>query len=58
MNVVVSDNNVLQGIFQDEKMKQAFSAYPELLCIDATYKAAGIEISSLYHAYRRWQWPF
>ncbi len=39
MNVVVSDNNVLQGIFfQDEEMKQAFSAYPELLCIDATYK--------------------
>ena len=37
MNVVVSDNNVLQGIFfQDEKMKQAFSAYPKLLCIDAT----------------------
>ena len=39
MNVVVSDNNVLQGIFfQDEEMKQAFSAYQELPCIDATYK--------------------
>ena len=39
MNVVVSDNNMFQGIFfQDEEMKQAFSAYPELLCIEATYK--------------------
>ena len=39
VNVVFSDNNMLQGIFfQDEEMKQAFLAFPELLCIDATYK--------------------
>ncbi len=27
----------LKGV-QDEQMKDAFKAYPELLCIDATYK--------------------
>ena len=35
----VHDTNVLQGIFfQNEEMKQAIAAYPELLCINATYK--------------------
>ena len=24
--------------FQDEEMKKMFSSYPELVCIDATYK--------------------
>ena len=39
VNVVVSDTDLLQGIcFEDEEMKQAFAAYPELLCIDAIYK--------------------
>lgn len=36
---MVNDSNVLHGIFfQDEEMMQAFAAYPELVCIDATYK--------------------
>ena len=39
MNVLVNSDNDLHGIFfQDEGMKQAFAAYPELLCVDATYK--------------------
>lgn len=24
--------------FQDQEMKQAFAAYPELVCVDTTYK--------------------
>ena len=29
----------MQGIyFQDQEMKNVFTAYPELVCIDATYK--------------------
>ena len=32
-------SEVLQGIFfQDQQMKQIFAAYPELVCVDATYK--------------------
>ena len=39
MNVLINNEKDLQGLFfQDEAMKQAFAAYPELLCIDATYK--------------------
>ena len=40
MTVLVNSDNDLDGIFffQDEGMKQAFAGYPELLCIDATYK--------------------
>lgn len=39
MNVLVNSDNDLHGIFfQDEGMKEALAAYPELLCIDATYK--------------------
>ena len=39
VEVFVNGENVLQGFFfQDKQMKQFFSAYPELLCIDATYK--------------------
>ena len=35
----MDNENVLQGIFfQDNEMKHSFSCYPELLCIDATYK--------------------
>ena len=31
--------NVLMGLlFQDREMKTTFSAYPEFLCLDATYK--------------------
>ena len=39
MELLVNESNVLLGIyFQDEQMKQVFATYPELLCIDATYK--------------------
>ena len=39
MEVLVNESNLLVGIyFQDVEMKQIFSAYPELICIDATYK--------------------
>ena len=39
MTVLVNSDNDLHGIFfQGEGMKQAFAAYPELLCIDATSK--------------------
>ena len=39
VELLTSDSNVLMGIyFQDEEMRQVFSAYPELICIDATYK--------------------
>lgn len=39
VEILVNEENVLKGIFfQDQQMKQVFSAYPELLCIDATYK--------------------
>lgn len=35
----MDDSNTFQGIyFQDNAMKQSFSAYPEFLCMDATYK--------------------
>ena len=33
-----SERNLKGIFFQDEQMKDAFKAYPELLCIDATYK--------------------
>lgn len=32
------DQNLKGIFFQDQQMKDAFKAYPELLCIDATYK--------------------
>lgn len=33
------EENDFKGIFfQDQQMKEAFHAYPELVCIDATYK--------------------
>ena len=39
MEVLVNESNLLVGIyFQDVETKQIFSAYPELICIDATYK--------------------
>ena len=39
VDVIVKDENIFQGIFfQDEDMKQVFASYPELVCIDATYK--------------------
>uniref|UniRef100_A0A1X7U9F9 ZSWIM1/3 RNaseH-like domain-containing protein n=1 Tax=Amphimedon queenslandica TaxID=400682 RepID=A0A1X7U9F9_AMPQE len=39
VEVFVNTDNVLQGFFfQDESMTQVFLAFPELLCMDATYK--------------------
>ncbi len=39
MDVLVNEDQVFHGLlFQDIQMKQVFSAYPELMCIDATYK--------------------
>ncbi len=39
MDVYADEGQNLKGLFfQDQKMKAAFSAYPELLCMDATYK--------------------
>ena len=32
------DKNLKGLFFQDQQMKEAFQAYPELVCIDATYK--------------------
>ena len=44
MEVLVNDNNVLCGIyFQDENMKRIFAAYPELVCMDATYKLVNLQ---------------
>ena len=34
-----SESDNLLGIyFQDDEMKQIFRAYPEFVCVDATYK--------------------
>ena len=38
MNVLVNSDDLHGLFFQDEGMKEAIAAYPELLCIDATYK--------------------
>ena len=39
VEIVKSESDNLLGIyFQDEEMKQIFKAYPELVCIDSTYK--------------------
>ena len=41
--LLVNDSNVLCGLyFQHKEMKQVFTAYPELLCIDATYKLVNL----------------
>ena len=38
VGVIVDNDNVLQGIFFQDVMRQCFSSYPELVCVDATYK--------------------
>ena len=39
MEILATESNMLLGIFfQDEEMKKMFSSYPELVCVDATYK--------------------
>ena len=39
MDVLLNEEKVFYGLFfQDTQMKQVFAAYPELLCMDATYK--------------------
>ena len=35
---VDNDNNFKGQFFQDPQMISCFQAYPELLCVDATYK--------------------
>lgn len=36
---MLGKNNVLLGIyFQDQQMKNILNAYPEMICVDATYK--------------------
>lgn len=40
-----SESDALKGIyFQDEEMKSIFAAYPELVCIDATYKLLDLRL--------------
>lgn len=39
MEIITTGESVFHGIFfQDNEMKQVFSAYPEILFVDATYK--------------------
>ncbi len=39
VHVMTNDQKELLGVhFQDDQMKKAFDAYPEILFIDATYK--------------------
>ena len=39
MDILTNEYEVFHElIFQDIQMKQMFSAYPELICINATYK--------------------
>ena len=39
VEVVTSESKIFQGLyFQDEEIKNVFAAYPEFVCIDATYK--------------------
>ncbi len=39
MDVLVNEEDVFYGfLFQDTSIKEIFSAYPELICVNATYK--------------------
>ncbi|KAH3779348.1 hypothetical protein DPMN_157150 [Dreissena polymorpha] len=39
VKVISNDDNEMRGLFyQDARMKKTFEAYPEFVCIDATYK--------------------
>ena len=39
------EDNTFKGLFfQDKQMMQAFHAYPELLCLDATYKLLDLRL--------------
>ena len=45
VGICVGEGNALKGIvFQDEAMKKVFDAYPEIVCIDATYKLTELRI--------------
>ena len=45
VDVFSDDDKNLKGIFfQDQQMKDAFKAYPELICIDATYKLLELDL--------------
>lgn len=39
VDVLVDESNMFMGLFfQDSEMKSIFNSYPELVCVDATYK--------------------
>ncbi len=46
MEILAADEqNVLRGLlFQDPSMHQSYNAYPEFLCINATYKLLEIRL--------------
>lgn len=45
VEALVNEQNVFQGLyFQDHQMKSIFSAYPELLCVDATLKLLDLRL--------------
>lgn len=46
VEVLVNEGKTFQGLFfQDNQMRSIFSAYPELLCVDATYKLLDLRLS-------------
>ncbi len=59
VEIIISESDIFHGLFfQDQEMKQVFSAYPEIIFVDASYlQVIGIAIPSLYNPCRRWQWP-
>ena len=39
VEIIISESDIFHGIFfQDQEMKQVFSAYPQIIFVDATYK--------------------
>ncbi|KAH3715749.1 hypothetical protein DPMN_058461 [Dreissena polymorpha] len=39
VKVISNEDNEMRGLFyQDARMRKTFEAYPEFVCIDATYK--------------------
>ena len=39
VKIISNEQNEMRGLFfQDNRMRQTFKAYPEFICIDATYK--------------------
>ena len=45
-DVILDDEQKLQAIaFQDQEMVNGFDAFPELLCLDGTYKLNNLDIT-------------